>query len=271
MSNDETTRPPVQQGYAPVGYPQPIPPPQQSYGYPYAPYPNQYNAAAAAPPPPGTAYYSSAQLPPVMPQSKGYAYVRIALITIIILMICTLFFSFIITWLVFGSGVPEFKVESFNVPDFEIANSTLKATWDFNVTVKNTNHKLKFSFADIQGSLIYKDTLVDVTMISPFHVEENNEGRIRGDFSYRAPFNGNSSDDASSLVNALVEERKSGIMEFDLRVFMETTFASHSFWSKKMMLRVLCGDLRVTFPGPTGAGTWNNKWVGKCLTYYYHQ
>lgn len=260
MSNDETKH---VTGYAPIGYPQPFPPPQQGcYGYPYTPYPNHYNAVV---PPPGTACYSSAQLPNISTEpSKGFAYARVALIIMIVLMVCTLAFS-IFTWLVFGSGVPEFKIESFNVPYFDITNSTLKASWESNMTVKNTNQRLKISFTYIEGSLLYRDKLVDVTMIDPLHLERNDEGRMKANFSLPDPEGIVS--DANSLVNAMGEDRKIGIMEFDLRLFMGATFTSGSFWSKKVVLRVLCGDLRVNFPAPTGGGTWNGR-RGQCLTYY---
>nr|XP_027070797.1 uncharacterized protein LOC113695830 [Coffea arabica] len=148
MSNDETTRPVM--GYAPVGCPQPFPPPQQGYyGHPYTAYPNYYNGAG---PPPGTVYYSSAQLPNISPQPSK-----------------------------------DFKVESFNVPYFDIANSTLKARWETNITVKSTNQKSRISFPHIQGYLVYRNRLVDAAMIDPLHLEGKTEASLRANFSLPDP------------------------------------------------------------------------------------
>lgn len=260
MSNDETTRPVM--GYAPVGYPQPFPPPQQGYyGHPYTAYPNYYNGAG---PPPGTVYYSSAQLPNISPQpSKGYEFARLALIIMIVLMVCTITFS-LFTWLFFGSGVPDFKVESFNVPYFDIANSTLKARWETNITVKNTNQKSRISFPHIQGYLVYRNRLVDAAMIDPLHLEGKTEASLRANFSLPDP-RGNLPE--ASVVDAMGEGRKIGILDFYLRLDMRATYVSGSYWSRETMLRVICGDLWVNFPAPIGGGTWNGT-SGECSTYY---
>lgn len=269
MSQDETRN---ATGYAPVGYPHPQyppppPPQQQAYGYPaYPGYPNPYNPSA---PPPGTPYYASPQIPVMDPESNGgYSCARVALVFMTTFIIGSLALS-VFMGLVFGGGAPEFKIEAFSVPYFNVMtdNSTLKATWDANILAKNPSRKLEFLLAKIEGSLVYGGSMVDLTLIDPLHLGKNGEGRMQANFSVHGADVGDASGPPEWVVRQMEEDRKSGSAEFNLRIAMEATFSSvNTLWRRKNVIRVNCAGIRVNFPSPTGGGTWDGA-SGECVTF----
>lgn len=271
MSQDETRN---ATGYAPVGYPHPqYPPPpppqpqQQAYGYPaYPGYPNPYNPSA---PPQGTPYYASSQLPVMYPESnEGYSCARVALVFMTTFIVGSLALS-IFMGLILGSAVPEFKIEAFSVPYFNVMtdNSTLKATWHAIITAKNPSHKREFWLAKIEGSLVYRGSTVDLTLIDPLHLGKNGEGRMQANFSVYGADDGGASGPPEWVVRLMEKDRKSGSAKFNLRIAMEARFSSvNTFWRSTNALRVNCADIRVKFQSPTGGGTWDGA-SGECLTF----
>lgn len=161
-------------------------------------------------------------------------------------------------WLFFGTDIPRFQVRSFSVPTFDFSNnsSTLRATWEVNYTVKNPNHKLMVSFDHVEISLIYKEFLVDTTLIESFQLNPEESSSIRATFESPSPRHNTT---GSLWLNEMDDDKKNGAMVFDLRLFMAATFSSSNVWRRQTTLKVICGDLRVDFEGPSGNGTWNGK------------
>lgn len=199
------------------------------------------------------------------PESNlGYSCARVALVFMITFIIGSLALS-VFLGLIFGSAVPEFKVEAFSVPDFNVMadSSSLKATWDANIAAKNPSRKREFWLGKIEGSLVYRGWTVDLTLIDPLHLGKNGEGRMQANFSV----DGDASGPPGWVVRQMEEDRKSGSAKFNLRIAMEARFSSvNTFWRSTNVLRVNCADIRVNFPSPTGGGTWDGA-SGECLTF----
>lgn len=269
--------PPLSQQHPQPHQGYPPPPPYQGYGppggpgsYPYYPPPNNYpyNVGAPSQPPPPP-YYNSAPPPPYMPinpeRSHGYTFARLLFVIMIFLFIGTSLMS-LITWLVFGSDIPAFHVESLNMPVVNITNSTvLTAKWDANVTVKNPNKKLEIHFENIETNLLYKDYLLDTSFVEPFQLAVSENKTFLPTFETR-DYSKNVA--AALLVKEMGEEGGNAVVVFDMAISTTAAYRSESAWKKKVSLRILCVDLEVVFPkGISGGGAWRGDNLKDCYVW----
>ncbi|CAI9097612.1 OLC1v1034083C1 [Oldenlandia corymbosa var. corymbosa] len=273
MSQDESRNEPTAAGYAPLGHPRTQPP-----QYP-PPFPGFSNYAytpgmVGLPIPKGTAYYASAQLPRSPPSpdheiTTGHSQARLTFIFAVIFVIGSLMLG-IFTWLILGNRRPQFQVKEFSMPSLNVTNNytTLEAQWEVKITARNPSRKTEFYLGEIEGSLIYRGLVLDMEVIDPLNLGADSEGVLRATFYVPEPGSGMRSRSATpALARQMEEDRKSGMAEFDLRLIMETTYSSdNTFWSKRNVIRVLCGDIRVNFSSPTAGGTWFGV-RKECLTY----
>ncbi|KAH7855282.1 hypothetical protein Vadar_023220 [Vaccinium darrowii] len=221
------------------------PPPYQSYPPPYPPINATYSYAAAPP----AAYYSH---PPVYNQPSNHlTVVRFILTSIFVLLICAFALS-LLSRLYFGSITPQFYIKSLSVPSFNASDSTLTATWDVNVTVKNSNEKLDLYFDRLEGVIVYEEVILGVADADPFGVSTKGEVVFEMNVSTAADTQGGTSSDES--YHGLVEDRRSGTVRFSLRMAAEASVRSGTVWRRELSMRVFCEDLDVKFDGPVGPG-----------------
>ncbi|CAI9760887.1 unnamed protein product [Fraxinus pennsylvanica] len=205
----------------------------------------------------GPAYTSSNKIPfpTTKPKSSNtFARVMICLTVALIFGVCLLS---LILWVIFGSDVPHFEVQTFSIPNFNFTQSTLKANWEAGLNLKNPNTKLDISFDQTESSLVYKNFILDTSSIDSFQVERTEEIHMDTDFFVPA------SDDIfyntaeAPWVEDMIEERRKGSMVFEVRIITTATFMAGEFWRRQTTLEVACVELKVDFPAPTGGGTWN--------------
>ncbi|KAG9135702.1 hypothetical protein Leryth_002429 [Lithospermum erythrorhizon] len=93
----------------------------------------------------------------------------------------------LLLWAIFGSHGPKFEVEAFSVPMFDINDTSLRASWAANVTVTNPNEKLTLSFGHIESRLVYKEFLLDTSIVEPVNVDKDDQGSMISKFAVPSP------------------------------------------------------------------------------------
>uniref|UniRef100_A0A5B7BUT4 Late embryogenesis abundant protein LEA-2 subgroup domain-containing protein n=1 Tax=Davidia involucrata TaxID=16924 RepID=A0A5B7BUT4_DAVIN len=271
-ANDDQDQSKTMNGYPPpppvTGYPTVQPhsagyPPYQGYAPPYpAGYPNVYPYTA----PPPAAFYSTPIYQSMPPERGRRSFARIILWMMIILFFGAFVMSFL-TWLIFGTAVPAFRVESLSVPTFKIANSTtLTAKWEANVTVTNHNKKLDIFYYHTEAIMFYYDEPLAMSSLDPLYIGKNEKRTFVANLSTMSPGNDNGGE-SSMLLKDIDEDRRNGDVTFNMRIVVRGTIASGTIWRRKMSLRVLCDKLEVQFEAATGVGTLINNNRKDCIIY----
>ncbi|KAF5937813.1 hypothetical protein HYC85_025319 [Camellia sinensis] len=238
---------PQQQQYPP----QPYPPQYQNYPPPPY-YPNPHNNPYPYTAPPPAAYYSQQYAAAPHESSGRFTFVRFIL-TMMIALFLGAFLLSLLTFLIFGADVPQFFIQSMSVPEFNISGHALRANWDANITISNSNEKLVLFFEKIEGVIVHEETVLALAI-----AEHINVG-TRGETTFNIKFVSATSSNHQEVVMGehpdLVRDRNKQEVSFALRMMATTTFRSSSLWRRQASLRVFCEELHFKFAGPAGAGT----------------
>lgn len=261
--------PPQATGYPPaMGYPPPMgyqhgqpgyPPPYPG-GYPN---PNGYNQYPYTQPPPAAYYNSQAYQGQPQYKSSGFARGMIAALIFIVVFTCM---TSIIVWLVLRPEIPGFHVDTFSVSNFNVSSPRFMANWEASLTVVNPNTKLKVYVERIQSFIYYQDDdFLASSYVDPLILETKGKAMIR------AGLTTNSSDTPMVplwVVEDLRKDRGKGMVTFNLRMAVWSTFKSGSWWTRHVGMRVFCEDLQVSFVGDTGNAALAPATKGKdCIVY----
>ncbi|KAL2503127.1 hydroxyproline-rich glycoprotein family protein [Forsythia ovata] len=224
------------------------PPPYQDYAPPYhGGTSNKYNPA----------YASSNKLPfPTTEPKESNTFGRVVLCLMVGLIFGASLLSLLL-WVLFGSDVPIFEIQTFSIPSFNFTGSTLKASWEAGLNVINPNHKLDISFEQTESSLVYNNYIIDTSLVDSFQVERDEETTMDTGFFVPAFDDEYYNTTGSPWVKDMQEERRKGSLAFELRIITTATFMAGDFWRRQTALKVVCIDLKVDFPATTGGGTWN--------------
>uniref|UniRef100_A0A0A0LGS8 Late embryogenesis abundant protein LEA-2 subgroup domain-containing protein n=2 Tax=Cucumis sativus TaxID=3659 RepID=A0A0A0LGS8_CUCSA len=231
--------PPHGHGYSPaMGYPPPPPP-----GYPPAPgnYPPYNTYYAQAPP---AAYYNNPQNYRAQTVSAGFLR---GIVTALILLVAVMTLSSIITWIVLRPQIPVFKVDSFSVSNFNISKLNYSGNWNGSLTVENPNHKLTVNIERIQSFVNYKENTLAMSYADPFFIDVEKSSQMRVKLTSSSP------DDPGNWLETeekVGQEKASGTVSFNLRFFAWTAFRSGSWWTRRIVMKVFCEDLKLAFTGP---------------------
>lgn len=158
--------------------------------------------------------------------------------------------SSIITWIILRPEIPVFRVDSFSVANFNISKANYSGNWDANVTVQNPNHKLNVNLERIQSFVDFKDNTLAMSYADPFFLDVEKSSQMRVKLTSSSP------DDPGNWAateEKLGQERMTGTVSFSLRFFAWTTFRSGSWWTRRVVMRVFCEDLKLVFAGPAAA------------------
>ncbi|XP_022766057.1 NDR1/HIN1-like protein 10 [Durio zibethinus] len=237
------------QGYLPaMGYP-------PHMMYPNAPYPG-----GCPPPPHGYNQYPYAQHQAAPYYNQGYAsgphdpcsgFVRgiVAAVILLILLSCI---SSLITWAILRPQVPVFQVDNMSVSNFSTSSNPFTATWDTNLTVENPNHKLRLYFDKIVGAIFYnEEDSLGSSWLNPAFMQTQTNTTIHAVISA----NGSAQNAVPIWVaQEMGKDRATGSVTFALRFRVWATFKSGSWWTRSLVLKVLCDDLKVNFVGVSGNG-----------------
>ncbi|EOY08453.1 hypothetical protein QUC31_010852 [Theobroma cacao] len=228
-------------------------PPQMVYthGGPYPAYPppphgcNQYPYAQL---PPGAPYYNQGYASPQNDRCSGFARGIIAAMFVLIVLTCL---SSLITWVVLRPEIPVFHVDNMSVSNFN-TSTPFMATWDTNLTLENPNHKLRLYLDKIVGAMFYDDEdSLGSSWLNPIFMETKTKTTMNAIIST----NGSAQNAVPIwLTQEMSKDRATGSLTFALRIRIWATFKTGSWWTRSLVIRVLCDDLKVNFVGASGNG-----------------
>lgn len=240
-------------GYPPtMGYPPQMYPPNNA-PYPGYPPPHGYNQYPYAQAPPAQYYdnqgYGSSSQPD---RCSGFVRGVVAAMIILIVLSCI---SSLITWAVLRPQIPVFHVDKMSVSNFNTTSTPFTATWDTNLTVENPNHKLRVYFDRILGATFYKEEdSLGTSWINPIFMDTKTNATLHAVIST----NGSAEHAVPIWVaQEMGKERGTGgggSVSFELRFRVWATFKSGSWWTRNLVMKVSCENLKIDFVGASGNG-----------------
>ncbi|CAI9105734.1 OLC1v1004733C1 [Oldenlandia corymbosa var. corymbosa] len=231
-----------------TGYPaanangHPPPPPNSNTSYPYA-----------APPPPPPNYYNPQQYYPAYqpdPQAVRRAIFLRRVLAIIIAVFIIIGTSFFITWLVLRPRLPEIRVDSLSVSNYNLSGYQLTANFQIGITVRNPNSKIKVDYDQVDAYVYSKDYRLAETSLAPFSQPKKNETSIRAS---EAAVNTYVDGDLVSDMNG--QRSRSGRVNFNVRLLMSLRLKAGAWFSRRRYLKAFCGDLSVGIASNSSNGS----------------
>lgn len=246
-----TTNYPNTMGYPPV------------MGYPYQQAPQGYASSYIGYPPTEYNSYAYSQTPTQSNVRRNSKFVRVVLVMMIIVAVFTLC-STVALWFILRPEVPAFRVDALTVSNFNTTNFDQTANWEANVTVDNTNHKLKVYFNEIKSYVDYKDEYLAHAFVNPLSLE------VKEHYVMNVKLSANNAVEHvvdQKLVDDMARDRSRGSLIFRMRLMVSSTFRRGSWWKKTRTLKVRCERLKVEFVGGAGVGTLPVGSSWPCLTF----
>ncbi|KAF5751696.1 protein YLS9 [Tripterygium wilfordii] len=218
-------------------------------GYPAPPLGSAYPYQAQPPQNQPHAYYYNAP-PPPDPRLAFYRRFCVIIIGLTVIFATVLF----ICWLVIRPRVPEFRVDSLSVSNFNVTSSsqTLTGSWNLRLQVYNPNSRMTLSYDDVRPSVFYKTEFLVETRIPPFQQGKKNQTFVDASFSAS-----NSYVDRRVL-DGISADRARGTVSFNVKVVAVVKFRTGAWRARARVLRVYCTDVPV---GITASST-SGKLVG---------
>ncbi|KAG8371130.1 hypothetical protein BUALT_Bualt13G0054800 [Buddleja alternifolia] len=237
-------------------------------GYP-APNTQPNGGYSANPPPPGTGYPYIATQP-----SNAYYYQTnpyhhadadslrratclrriFAFIIGLIIIFGTITF---IVWLVLRPELPDFRVDSFALSNFTLANSSLISfTSEVRLTARNPNKKMSLKYDHIDAGIYYKSHSLAGTTVPPFAQATKTETPLTANFAAAGSFV-----DRTVVEGINGDRSRNGDVNFNFRMLSTVKFEAKAWRTRRRYLKVFCGNLIVRIPsnGSSGALTGNPK------------
>ncbi|CAK9174812.1 unnamed protein product [Ilex paraguariensis] len=205
-----------------------------------------------APPPPHHPYYAQN---PYYHQQNPYAAQRATFIRRIFAVIIAAFIItgtiIFIVWLILRPRLPEFRVGSVAVSNFNLSSSTslISGNWDVGFTVRNPNKKIKLYYDHIDARVFHGSDSLAATTVPPFYQTTRNMTTIKASFAASGAYVDR------RVVDGINSERNSGSVSFDVSMVAMVRFKAGAWRPRRRFLRVFCGDLRVGLTGNGNRGS----------------
>ncbi|KAL2554175.1 hydroxyproline-rich glycoprotein family protein [Forsythia ovata] len=250
-------------GYPPINsYPQSpyvYPQPDLGYhnhkGYVDSVSPNPYSQSFDG-------YYYQQPYEPLVPEPSRTTSVGRAMISLLIVLTIGMCMLSIIIFLLFATDLPDFRIVSLTVPNFNATNSSLVAIWYANITVTNQNEGFKIQFPHVMSSVFYEEDMLAISPLQPFEIET----KQNLDLSFRVTTGRSNQEQLhAGVFQNIVQDRSTGFVIFSLRLSLKAQYMSNSF-SRKASIKVYCKNLQVSF-SPTGEGKLTEDSPNECLTF----
>ncbi|XP_015872567.1 uncharacterized protein At1g08160 [Ziziphus jujuba] len=229
--------PPPPTSQNPNGYPYPYPPPPPHHQPPYHPNYPSYDPSTAA--------------------AARATFLRRFFTAIIAFFIICGSIVFII-WLVLRPRVPQFRVDSLSLSNFNAstASQSISGNWVVGLSVYNPNKKLSLAYDGVVSSIFYKDEFLAQTRIPPLKQGKRNRTAVSASFSATNSFVGDRS------LSSISRDNARGTVSFDVRILGRVVFRTGGWTMRRRIFRVLCEDLAVAISNSGGGGRSSGKLVG---------
>lgn len=155
----------------------------------------------------------------------------------------------LIIWLILRPRVPEFRVDSLSVSNFNISSSLVSGNWDVQFTVRNPNKKITVKYDRIDADVFYKSEGLASTTLPPFSQGKRNETKVRATFGAIGTY----VDDW--VVRDVNGDRGRGSVKFSVRLLARARFKAGAWGTRKRYVRVLCRDVPVGLTLSSGRGS----------------
>lgn len=205
--------------------------------------------------------YPARPLPYVSPDvDQGFSFGRVMLCLVVFLFLFAMIIS-MLTMMIFMTMKPTFNLESFEVRAFNLSGNggpgtTLKASWETKVSVKNTNTRSSILLNQVETSLVYRYVELDVSNVDHIEIQKDSNVQILDVFSFpssKRTFN------TESVVKEMVNDRQRGQIMFDLKLEVLLMVKSNVFHKSEKM-RLFCERITLDFKNSTSnIPTWNGN------------
>ncbi|KAF5744908.1 protein YLS9 [Tripterygium wilfordii] len=214
-------------------------------GYPAPPPGSVYPYQAPPPQNPSHAYYYNAP-PPPDPRSAFFRRFCLIIVALTVIFATVLF----IYWLIIRPTVPEFRVDSLSVSNFNVTSSsqTVTGSWYLRLQVYNTNRRMTVSYDDVRPSIFYETESLVETRIPPFQQGKKNQTFVDASFSAT-----NSYVDRW-VVDGISADRARGNVSFNVKVVAVVNFRTGAWRARARVLRVYCRDVPVGITASSRSG-----------------
>ncbi|CAK7331983.1 unnamed protein product [Dovyalis caffra] len=235
MASSDPSRPATGYPFVPNGIHHPPPPTGNAYPY-----------QAPPPPQPTNPYYYSTNQP--YPNQRATLLRR--LIAALIIFAVIFFTILFICWLVIRPHLPEFRITSLSVSNFNVSSSSSSVTGDWNARFQayNPNKKLKISYDELRSSIYYKSELLSQTRIPPFKQGKKNVTDINAEYGALSSYID------GRVANQINGDKGRGLVSFNLRVLADAGFKVGGLRARRRLLRISCDDVPVGFSRAGGSG-----------------
>ncbi|KAF3439434.1 hypothetical protein FNV43_RR17712 [Rhamnella rubrinervis] len=155
-----------------------------------------------------------------------------------------------IIWLVLRPRVPDFRVDSVSLTNFNVSASppAISGNWAVGFSIYNPNKKMRLIYDEMVSSIYYKSEFLSQTRIPPFVQGKKNQTAVTATYSATNSYmNGGS-------VSSISGDRTRGTVSFDVRVGGRIGFRSGWWRMRRRLLRVLCENVAVGVSSGGGSG-----------------
>ncbi|PSR89828.1 hypothetical protein CEY00_Acc30021 [Actinidia chinensis var. chinensis] len=225
--------------------------------YPTNGYPNSTTTTGtaypyAAPPPQSAYYYNNNNPYYAQPNPDPRAAFLRRLVVIIAASFIIAGTVVFIVWLILRPRVPEFRVDSVSLSNFNLSStsSLLTGNWDVKFAVSNPNHKISLYYDHIEASVFYKDESLSETTVAPFDQGTRNQTVVRATFAAAARYVDKK---AADSINS--DRTSRGSVDFNVRMVARVRLKAGSWRERHRFMRVYCGNLAVGLSSNSAGGT----------------
>ncbi|KAL2533473.1 hydroxyproline-rich glycoprotein family protein [Abeliophyllum distichum] len=207
-----------------MGYPPMNSNPQSPYVYPQADlgYHNHKGYADSVSPNPYSqsfdGYYYQRPYEPLVPEPSRTTSVGRAMISLLIVLTIGMCMLSIVIFLLFATDLPDFRIVSLSVPNFNATNSSLFASWYANITVTNQNDGFKIQFPHAVSSVFYEEDMLAISPLQPFEIET----KQNLDLSFHVTTDRSNQEKLhTGVFPNIVQDRSTGFRNFQLEIVFE--------------------------------------------------
>ncbi|KAG2670669.1 hypothetical protein I3843_14G095500 [Carya illinoinensis] len=224
---------------------------------------NSISSAASLPPHP---YHRSGH--PTSSPTDGVAKCSAVRRVILVLVSMLILFSCIISiaWLILKPRTPLFKVDSLNVSNFAVSESQkiIRGRFAIVILMTNPNKKMNLYFDNFDAFVSYRRTRLSMTSMKPLSLEKMERTSLTAELkanSHRCL--------KREELNDLDGKLRRGWVDFDVNMWVSTTFRAGNWLSMKRSMAVNCKNLKVIFSSSSkSTGMLEDQIIENCVVVY---
>ncbi|KAL6521201.1 hypothetical protein OROGR_017770 [Orobanche gracilis] len=210
-------------------------------------------------------YHPQQHYKPLVPEPNGGSSFGRVMLVLIAVLVASMCMMTIVMWLLFGTYIPEFEVQSLKISNFTVTNTTLTGEWDVDIAVSNMNKELAVSFDRVMSSVYYKEALLGISAVETFQVPQMQREEFNFTLLSAEQTDGDNNRLQSWVLPMLAHDHSNGVVVFSLRLSLKANFTTPSMVYRQEDMRVLCENMQVMFSTATGEGKLSHGLGTTCL------